>query len=110
MSRLIDALKRNAGINEIKQLIKGSSSSTGEDMNARDEGYTVLMHAVKKHASKEIAAYLIKKGTRVNDVSTNDNEAIDEFTNHKTALMLAVIDGNIDLVKTLIDHSWTLSK
>ena len=102
MARLIDALKRKADINEIRQLIKGGCFSTGANVNAHEEGYSVLMHAVKNHASKEVVAYLIMKGARIDDVSTN--EETKEIATHKTALMLAVCDENTDLVTTLIDQ------
>ena len=69
--------------------------SKGADINARDSGgQTALLYACKR-SFNETAAFLLKNGAEVNVQSKKKGV---------TALMLAAVSGNVELVRMLLEH------
>jgi cytohesin len=85
---VIDAINRG-DLNRIKELV-----SKGADVNARVGGVTPLLYAAVR-GQKEIAEFLISKGS---DVNVEDD--LDE--GGRTALMHATLNGHVEIVDLLI--------
>jgi ankyrin repeat protein len=96
-------IRDNSGMSAIHYAIDGGNCDTieymvtdGADINDIDSvnGWTPLLRAASLNAKADVARVLIKYDADLNVADIN----------HKTALMVATINGNLPFVQVLVTH------
>ncbi|KGO89488.1 ankyrin repeat domain-containing protein [Flavobacterium suncheonense] len=83
-------IARNGTVEELKMQLKEKQGSIN---SVNNEGYSLLTLATYR-GNNEVAAFLIKEGAEINGKS-----------NYGTPLMAAVVKGNTEIVKLLLENN-----
>lgn len=73
-------------------------------------GSSRLMISASTHGLTDIVEYLLKKGASANAVTIASADSENAGKNAESALNMAIIKGNLDIVKLLVDHGADLEQ